>query len=141
MMIPFVSIIFIVYQCIYLVYCQQQVLSPQPRLRNATLEDADDIATVVVAAFSPMRDWQYIYQFREKYPKEHYRCGRFEIIQALNSSSFRVEVIEAPAGSNLTVAAIAFWSQNATEDDAFSYHLSSKIKASCLCTRCLQHVR
>jgi hypothetical protein len=37
----------------------QYVLTAEPRLRKATLNDADDIATIVIAAFEPMLDWQY----------------------------------------------------------------------------------
>jgi hypothetical protein len=37
----------------------QHVLTAEPRLRKATLNYADDIATIVIAAFEPILDWQY----------------------------------------------------------------------------------
>lgn len=106
--------------------CQQQILATQPLLRDATLKDADDIASVLIAAFSPLPSWRYIYPFREKYPKEHHRCVRFGVTQALTAAPYRVEVIEAPAESNLSVAAVAMWVQNTTHDGMLLYQLSSK---------------
>lgn len=112
--------------CVNLATCQQQILGAQPLLRNASLKDADDIASVIIAAFSPLPSWQYIYQFREKYPKEHHRCVRFGVTQALTAASYHVEVIEAPAESNLMVAAVAIWRQNTSQDGMFLHRLSSK---------------
>ena len=91
--------------CVNLAICQQQILSAQPLLRNASLRDADDIASVIAAAFSPIPSWKYMYQFYKEYPKEHHRCVRLMVTQVLTAASYRVEVIEAPAESNLTVAA------------------------------------
>ena len=106
--------------------CQQQILNAQLFLRNATLKDADDIASVIIAAFSPLPSWDYIYQFRKEYPKEHHRCVRSDVIQALTAASYVVEVIEAPAESNLTVAAVAIWHQNISHDGMFLQPISSK---------------
>jgi len=111
---------------VYLATCQQQILTAQPLLRNATLKDADDIANVIIAAFSPLPSWDYIYQFRNKYHKEHHRCVRSDVIRALAAASYVVEVIEAPAESDLTVAAVAIWRQNTSQDGMFLHQLSSK---------------
>ncbi|KAF2732233.1 hypothetical protein EJ04DRAFT_578490 [Polyplosphaeria fusca] len=109
-----------------LAVCQQQILSPHLTLRNATLEDADDIATVMIAAFSPLRFWQYLYQFQEEVPHEHHRCVRLGVVQALDAPFSHVEVIEAPADSNLTVAAAAIWIQhNASYDGMRMPHVST----------------
>lgn len=95
---------------------QRPLISPQPLLRNATLEDADDIASVVIAAFSPTPAWQYIYQFHKSNPKEHHRCVRSGITQVLTSPEYVVEVVEAPddAKGDLTIAAAAAWRPNFT---------------------------
>jgi hypothetical protein len=125
MKIPSVSTTFFL-SCINLATCQQQILGAQPLLRNASLKDADDIASVIIAAFSPLPSWQYLYQFHEKYPKEHHRCVRFGVTQALTAASYHVEVIEAPAESNLMVAAVAIWRQNTPHDGMFLHQLFSK---------------
>lgn len=91
----------------------------QPRLRNATIDDADDLASIVIAAFSPTPAWQYIYQFHKARPKEHHRCVRFGIMQVLTSPGYHVEVIGAPdeAKGELKVAAAAAWRPNFTMDE------------------------
>ncbi|KAH7381144.1 hypothetical protein DE146DRAFT_277847 [Phaeosphaeria sp. MPI-PUGE-AT-0046c] len=92
---------------------QHPLISPPlPILRNATISDADDIASVVIAAFSPTPAWQYIYQFHATRPKEHHRCVRYGVMQALTSPEYTVQVIEAPPGSELSVAAAALWQQS-----------------------------
>jgi hypothetical protein len=100
---------------ITLTACQlQQPLTSQPRLRNATIEDADDIATVVIAAFSPTPPWKYIYQFSSEKPKEHHRCVRYGVMQGLTSPDYHAEVIEAPCKvkGGLSVVAAALWRPN-----------------------------
>lgn len=104
-----------------LVTCHQPQLPliskpQQPLLRDATFNDADDIASVVIAAFSPTPAWQYIYQFHESKPKEHYRCVRFGVMQGLSSPKYHIEVIETPEDvkGELSVAAVAAWRPNFT---------------------------
>jgi len=92
----------------------QHVLNPQPILRNATMSDVDSIATVIITAFEPMPNWRYIYQFRKDFPEEHHRCYRNTVSTILSYNNTSVQVIEAPADSNITVAAAAIW---AWEDD------------------------
>jgi hypothetical protein len=95
----------------YLAQCsqQQQPLLALPRLRNATLSDANAISEVVMAASEPLPSWQYMFQFRNSYPEEHVRCVRNQMVKLLENSSFHMEVIEAPAGS-VGLMAIAIWS-------------------------------
>jgi hypothetical protein len=106
--------------------CQQQILDAQPLLRNASFKDADSIASVIIAAFSRLPSWQYLYQFRETHPREHHRCVRFGMMQALTDASYLVQVIEAPAEDNLTVAAVALWRRDLWQDGKFLHQLSSK---------------
>lgn len=100
---------------------QQQPLGPQaPRLRNASLEDIDDISTVVIAAFSPLPDWQYLYQFHKDFPEEHKRCARDNVVRVLSDASYHARVIEAPANSNISVVAVAIWTQHNGSNQATS---------------------
>ncbi|PVI04063.1 hypothetical protein DM02DRAFT_652080 [Periconia macrospinosa] len=102
---------------------QQQILGAQPLLRNASLKDADDIADVMDAAFSPTPSWQYLYPFSNKYPKEHHRCVRFGVVQALKAESYHIQLIEAPAENSLTVAAVAIWRQGTSQSGTFAHQL------------------
>ncbi|KAF2119857.1 hypothetical protein BDV96DRAFT_566203 [Lophiotrema nucula] len=107
---------------------EQQVLGHEARLRNATLEDADDISTVIIAAFGPLPDWQYIYQFRKQYPEEHRNCIRYGVGQILSDPSTHAQVIEAPADSAISLVAFAIWSQHNESRrglNGFSHFLSS----------------
>jgi hypothetical protein len=87
----------------------QHILSPQPLLRNATRSDTPSIAAVVNAAFAPIDNWQYLYQFAKAHPAEHQRCAEREIGTVWNHDNMHMQVIEAPADSDLTVAAVAVW--------------------------------
>ncbi|KAF2035901.1 hypothetical protein EK21DRAFT_53651 [Setomelanomma holmii] len=91
--------------------CEQQVLAPQARLRKATLEDVDDITTILITAFSSSPHWQYLYQFRKDFPEEHRRCARLNIALLLLHPSSHAEVIEAPADSDISLAAFAIWTR------------------------------
>lgn len=97
--------------------CDQQVLSPQPRLRNGTLEDADDITTILLSAFASMPSWEYLYQFRDEYPEEHRRCLRLGMKQTMSRPTAHTEVIEAPTGSNLSVIAVAIWQRDNPQEE------------------------
>ena len=93
---------------------KQQVLRSQTpgRLRNATLEDVDDIVTLIIAAFSPLPDWKYLYQFDKEFPEEHKRCGREQLLRGFSNESVLIQVIEPLPGSDLAVAAVAVWEQS-----------------------------
>lgn len=88
---------------------QQQPLTDLPRLRNATRSDTSSIAAVVNAAFAPIDNWQYLYQFAKEYPAEHQRCAEREVNLVWESDNMHMQVIEAPPESNLTIAAVAVW--------------------------------
>ena len=90
----------------------QHILTSEPRLRTATLDDADDIATIVMAAFEPMPDWQYFRQFRHDFPEGHRECVRHGITQMLTNPDANTEVIEAPDGSAIPLVAMATWSEH-----------------------------
>ncbi|CAI6337697.1 unnamed protein product [Periconia digitata] len=113
-----------------LVACQQQVLRETPILRNASLSDADDIASVIIAAFSPTPPWQYIYSFAKRHPKEHHRCIRSGIVRGFSDPSYHAQVIEAPEESNLTVAAVAIWQQKPSQNDMFLHGILRRWGAS-----------
>jgi hypothetical protein len=105
---------------IHLATCDNQnqhVLTPQSPLRNATRSDTASIATVVNAAFAPIDNWQYLYQFAKDHPAEHQRCAEREIGTVWNYDNIHMQVIEAPADSNLTVAAVAVWEWIVSENN------------------------
>lgn len=92
----------------------QKILDSHAVFRNATLEDADDIAVIVMAAFEPMPDWQYFRQFRHDFPEGHRDCVRFGVSQMLSNPNAHTEVIEAPQDSDIPLIAVAIWLQNQT---------------------------
>lgn len=105
--------------------CEQHVLGYLPRLRNATITDADDIATVVINAFSPLPFWNYVYQFRNDFPEEHHRCVRSRVVQFMSDDSSHVEVIEAPENSNISLVAVALWLQSNWKSEKFWYFMTT----------------
>jgi hypothetical protein len=98
--------------CLCLAYGAQQVLTTELRIRKATLEDADNIATILIAAFEPMPGWQYYRQFRHQFPVGHRECVRYGMMQVLTYSDANTEVIEAPQGSDIPLIAMATWSEH-----------------------------
>jgi hypothetical protein len=106
--------------------CEQQFLGLQSQPRSATLEDADDISAVIIAAFACLPARPYLFQFRDKFPEEHKRCQRETIARILSNDSAHIDVIEAPANSNITVVAVAIWAQKHVQDQLFSHLTSSK---------------
>lgn len=125
---------------ILLVTCdqiQQQPLTSLPRLRNATRSDTPSIAAVVNAAFAPIDNWQYLYQFAKEYPAEHQRCTERDVNLVWQNDNMHVQVIEAPADSNLTIAAVAVW---AWVDSSHSI-TTSRFKSSKTRTNPLTRVR
>jgi ribosomal protein S18 acetylase RimI-like enzyme len=99
---------------------EQHILAPPPlpRLRNATTSDIPSITSIISAAFAPLPNWNYIYQFRKDYPEEHQRCGQEAIAKGFSHNDITIRVVEAPHDSDLTVAAVAIWrrqSSNTTQ--------------------------
>jgi ribosomal protein S18 acetylase RimI-like enzyme len=109
-----------------LVGCDQQPLGHSARLRNATFEDIDGIAEVIIAAFAPLPSWQYLYQFREDYPEEHKKCLGYGVTQALEDPAMRTEVIEAPTNGNITVVAVAIWTADNSRIHTYADLLNGK---------------
>lgn len=115
----------------------QRIFSTEPRLRSATLNDADDIATIVMAAFEPIPDWQYVRQFRHDFPEGHRECVRYGVTQMLTNPDANTEVIEAPDGSAIPLVAVATWSRHqilsvlsVLEREAPSKYISIPVKNS-----------
>ncbi|KAK7181603.1 acetyltransferase [Paraphaeosphaeria sporulosa] len=96
---------------------EQQVLNDSPhaglRLRNATINDAAAIANVTIAAFFDLPNWDYLYQFRREYPREHQRCMTQFTNRILAHPAGRGEVVEIEAGADgeRVVIASALWLQ------------------------------
>lgn len=104
----------LLYFCLCFAQAPQEILTAEPRLREAILQDADDIATILMAAFEPMPDWQYFRQFRHDYPEGHRECVRYGVTQMLTNPNTHTEVIEAPDGSAIPLVAMATWSEHRT---------------------------
>lgn len=104
---------------------ERQITLHDLRLRNATLEDAEDIATTIIAAFDPLRDRDYLFPFRHVYPEEHLRCMKLGVTRSLLRPSAYAQVIEAPRPSRVKLAAIAIWTQNTTRVQENLHELSS----------------
>ena len=105
---------------------EQQLLRPQARLRNATLEDVDNIVTIIIAAFSSLPDWKYLYEFQGDFPEEHRKCGRDSIIRRFSDKSALIQVIEPLADSDMKVTAVAIWYQRAPQSYTSLYTAFSK---------------
>ena len=111
----------------------------KPRIRNGTLADLDAITNVLVDAYSPAPEQEYIFQFRDQYSKYHWECMRQDVLDAFKQVRERdgvyFNVIDAPiekkdvdeVGSGdegdhghpqeMKVVAIAAWIRYAREDD------------------------
>jgi hypothetical protein len=90
--------LFLIYHvaCLVAALTRQQFLPSGLTLRNATFDDAAAIANVLSAAFDPSPPFQYRYQFRDKYPVEHWRCTYEGVLQALAVPFFTLQVIVLP---------------------------------------------
>lgn len=73
-------------------------------LRNATIDDVDDITTVYIEAFSRAPAWRYVRQFADKYPEYTWTCQRETFRQMFSNSSAEdhsvVKVISVPDPSS-----------------------------------------
>ncbi|KAH6643046.1 hypothetical protein C7974DRAFT_115820 [Boeremia exigua] len=106
---------------IFLFHCRltdakQITLTQQSRLRNATMDDADAITTIFLAAFAPLPAWQYVYPFRNDFPGDHKKCYLRFIVPMLSDACAHTEVIEAPTGSNIALIAAAIWVQKSSHE-------------------------
>jgi hypothetical protein len=96
--------------------CQQRILYPRSRLRNTTLEDADDIASIIITAFSSLPSWESLSEFREDFLEEHRGCIRAGVAQLLADVSAHFVVIEAPTNSDVALVAAATVAETAGGD-------------------------
>ncbi|KAK5454987.1 hypothetical protein LTS15_005707 [Exophiala xenobiotica] len=98
--------------CLVAASTRQQFLPSSLILRNATSDDAAAIANVLSAAFDPSPPFQYRYQFRDKYPVEHWRCTYESVLQALAVPFLTLQVIVLPENRGLgdgSLVSVAGW--------------------------------
>lgn len=114
----------------HIVHGKQIPFLYQPRLRNATLNDADAIVDIFTAAFDPMPDWQYLFPFRHDYPRDHKRCYRSTVMLYLTHPAAHTEVIESSSGSGRRLVAAAVWVQNSSEAHSDALRRPSKTHPS-----------
>ena len=88
----------------------------RPIIRSATVSDIDDITNILVDAFAPAPEQDYVFQFRDKYPAYHWECmrqGVVEIIdQVLKDELIYFNVIDAPVSGDedeMKAVAVAGW--------------------------------
>ncbi|ETS73057.1 hypothetical protein PFICI_15232 [Pestalotiopsis fici W106-1] len=88
--------------------------------RNATADDAGDIATVTIDAFSTAPYWDYLHQFQDKYPGYAWQCARDVYKSVLEDDSpdaYVFKVIAVPdrtARSGSRVVSFSVWDFNRT---------------------------
>ena len=88
----------------------------KPTIRNATLADVDAITDIIVDAFAPATEQQYIFQFLDKYRQYHWQCQRQEVADIIDVASendgLYINVIDAPVGNGsdeMRAVALAGW--------------------------------
>jgi len=86
-------------------------------LRNATLDDVDDITDIMVAAYSSTNFYNYCFQFRQKYPEEHWTCQRDGLRVSMEEykDQITVNVITSPTNEDPSVSkpvAVAAWAHS-----------------------------
>ena len=100
------------FACLVAASTPQHILTSGPILRNATVSDAAAIVNVLNAAFDPSPPFQYRYQFKDKYPVEHWRCTYESILQAISVPFFTLQVIVLPGNRGLgngSLVSVAGW--------------------------------
>lgn len=109
---------------------------PLPPLRNATLSDAPGITTIFLSAFASFPTTKYLYQFRDKYPKEHRQCMQENIERIFANPRYHTQVIDAPddrenenEDKDIPLAAVAIWSRPSTANTT-----TRRLKAQILST-------
>ena len=80
-------------------------------LRNMTSDDVDAVTTTIVSAFDPGPMWTYLYQFRDKLPRYHWRCLRVtteQYYQTTTSADY-AQVIVPPEDATNSARSLAWW--------------------------------
>ena len=92
----------------------EQVLAP--KVRNATLADVDAITDIIVDAFTPSPEQQYVLQFLDEYRQYHWECQRQELVDIMEAASddqrIYINVIDAPVDDDsdeMKPVALAGW--------------------------------
>lgn len=102
----------------------QQYMGPAAvphEFRPATAEDADSLATVFIAAFSPAPVYKYVHQFRDKYPDVDWQCLRRACGRLVANPAYQVNVITVPdesAPTGASVVSFAMWELNRAARDS-----------------------
>ena len=93
---------------------KQHILSSKLLVRNATVSDAAGVTTVILAAFDHTPQFQYMYQFQDDYPEEHFNCTYTEMLKFfdLPSGVGLMEVVDMPRKEpphDMIPVAVAVW--------------------------------
>lgn len=91
------------------------------RFRNATIDDIDDITTVVIDAFKPSPVFNYIRQFGDEVGEEYtwtcQRDGYLALFQQ-HAADYRFQVITVPESTSLSgekVVSVSVWDVSRTQ--------------------------
>lgn len=83
------------------------------RLRPATLQDVDSLATIVYEAMPLDPQWNYRYPLRKQFPEDNYGCTRIMMRSMLEDDSNIVNLVTFPSPSlcedEEVPAALAVW--------------------------------
>lgn len=89
--------------------------------RNATIDDIDDITTVLIDAFKPSPVFKYIRQFADEAGEEYiWTCEREELLALFqqHAGDYRFQVITVPESTSLSgekVVSVSVWDVSRTE--------------------------
>lgn len=115
----------------------QQPLAPAVsfRFRDARAEDAGDIATVVIDAFSQAPVWKYIHQFEDEHPGYLWKCYKRQVEDMLADGPPKAnpaKVLAVPdetTESGSRVVSISAWELNSTSASTEHFYSSMLTKA------------
>lgn len=91
------------------------------KFRNATIDDIDDIATVLIDAFKPSPVFKYIRQFADEAGEEYtWTCQRegYRDLFQEHAADYRFQVITVPESTSLSgekVVSVSVWDISRTE--------------------------
>lgn len=94
------------------VFASQSLLTTPIKIRNATLDDAEQITTIIQEAFREAPHVKYVYEFMDHHPRHLFACLLEGVREALDNPNMMVQVAVLPNNSaphDLVPVGIAFW--------------------------------
>ena len=86
-----------------------------------SIDDIDAVTTTIVSAFDPGPIWTYLYQFRDRYPRYHWRCFRKQVEQQYLRQTMDYQRVLVPSEEgNTSARSCAMWKNRGSKRDAES---------------------